>query len=186
MCVQDAPEHLKHAESKEEGYGIIQTMLATLGAQSSQYNTGTQPTLRGIGTADKRQFCAPAQLALPSAAVPRKAPGNDISMPCFAHTIDAHMLNTLSTCFINMAWLREAHLGAGDPFTRILMPSQSQVFQADTTGQLVHIGMQAQKAETEAGPFVRVSFVLTGGLLQPTILVPDQHKQQQRPARREV
>lgn len=34
--------------------------------------------------------------------------------------------------------------------------------QADTTGQLVHIGMQAQKAETEAGPFVRISFVLTG------------------------
>ena len=42
------------------------------------------------------------------------------------------------------------------------MPSQGQSFQADTTGQLVHIGMQAQKAETEAGPFVRVSFVLTG------------------------
>ncbi len=32
MCVQDASEHLKHAESKEDGYGIIQTMLATLGA----------------------------------------------------------------------------------------------------------------------------------------------------------
>ena len=52
--------------------------------------------------------------------------------------------------------------GAGDPFTRILAPNQSQVFQADTTGQLVHIGMQAQRADTEAGPFVRVSFVLTG------------------------
>lgn len=44
----------------------------------------------------------------------------------------------------------------------MLAPSQGQSFQADTTGQLVHIGMQAQKAETEAGPFVRVSFVLTG------------------------
>ena len=87
--------------------------------------------------------------------------------------IDAHMRNTLSTCCMHTAWLREAHLGAGDPFTRILMPSQSQVFQADTTGQLVHIGMQAQKAETEAGPFVRVSFVLTGGLLQSTVLDPN-------------
>lgn len=100
--------------------------------------------------------------------------------------IAEHMHNALCTCCMHIAWLREAHLGAGDPFTRILMPSQSQVFQADTTGQLVHIGMQAQKAETEAGPFVRVSFVLTGGLLQSTVLVPDQHKQQQRPARREV
>ncbi len=53
-------------------------------------------------------------------------------------------------------------MAAGDPFTRLLAPSQGQSFQADTTGQLVHIGMQAQKAETEAGPFVRVSFVLTG------------------------
>ena len=59
--------------------------------------------------------------------------------------------------------------GAGDPFTRILAPSQSQVFQADTTGQLVHIGLQAQRAETEAGPFVRVSFVLTG-TMHPSIL----------------
>ena len=57
---------------------------------------------------------------------------------------------------------KERDFGAGDPFTRILAPSQSQVFQADTTGQLVHIGMQAQRADTEAGPFVRVSFVLTG------------------------
>lgn len=45
MCVQDASEHLKHAESKEDGYGIIQTMLATLGAQFSQYNTGTHSPL---------------------------------------------------------------------------------------------------------------------------------------------
>ena len=51
---------------------------------------------------------------------------------------------------------------AGDPFTRLLAPSQSRVFQADTTGQVIHIGMQAQKADTEAGPFVRVAFVLTG------------------------
>ena len=87
---------------------------------------------------------------------------------------------------MHIAWLRKAYIGAGDPFTRILMPSQSQVFQADTTGQLVHIGMQAQKAETEAGPFVRVSFVLTGGLLQSSMLDPDQHKQQQRPATRKV
>ena len=103
------------------------------------------------------------------------------------HTvIDAHVRNMLSTCCMHIGCLREADLGAGDPFTRILMPSQSQVFQADTTGQLVHIGMQAQKAETEAGPFVRVSFVLTGGLLQSAMLVPNQHKQQQRPATREV
>ena len=45
ICVQDASEHLKHAESKEEGYGIIQTMLATLGAQSSQYSTDTRSPL---------------------------------------------------------------------------------------------------------------------------------------------
>ncbi|CAK0783285.1 hypothetical protein CVIRNUC_006484 [Coccomyxa viridis] len=50
----------------------------------------------------------------------------------------------------------------GDPFTRLLAPSQSRIFQADTTGQVIHIGMQAQKADTEAGPFVRVAFVLTG------------------------
>ena len=56
----------------------------------------------------------------------------------------------------------EATDGAGDPFTRLLAPSQSRIFQADTTGQVIHIGMQAQKADTEAGPFVRVAFVLTG------------------------
>ena len=56
----------------------------------------------------------------------------------------------------------EATNCAGDPFTRLLAPSQSRVFQADTTGQVIHIGMQAQKADTEAGPFVRVAFVLTG------------------------
>ena len=51
---------------------------------------------------------------------------------------------------------------AGDRYTRLLPPSQARVFEADTTGQVVHVGLQAQRAETEAGPFLRVSFVLTG------------------------
>ncbi|KAK9905975.1 hypothetical protein WJX75_009955 [Coccomyxa subellipsoidea] len=50
----------------------------------------------------------------------------------------------------------------GDRYTRLLPPSQARVFEADTTGQVVHVGLQAQRAETEAGPFLRVSFVLTG------------------------
>ncbi len=32
LCMQDASEQLKHAETREDGYSIIQTMLATLGA----------------------------------------------------------------------------------------------------------------------------------------------------------
>ncbi len=35
ICMQDASEHMKHAETKEDGYSIIQTMLATLGTYSS-------------------------------------------------------------------------------------------------------------------------------------------------------
>ena len=30
-CVQDASEQLEHANTKEDGYSILQTMLATLG-----------------------------------------------------------------------------------------------------------------------------------------------------------
>ena len=54
------------------------------------------------------------------------------------------------------------HGAAGDRFTRLLPPSQARSFEADTTGQVVHIGMQAQRTETDARPFLRVSFVLTG------------------------
>ncbi|CAL8472009.1 g11551 [Coccomyxa elongata] len=50
----------------------------------------------------------------------------------------------------------------GDRYTRLLPPSQARSFEADTTGQVVHVGMQAQRAETDARPFLRVSFVLTG------------------------
>ena len=34
LCMQDASEQLKHAETREDGYSIIQTMLTTLGMPS--------------------------------------------------------------------------------------------------------------------------------------------------------
>lgn len=56
----------------------------------------------------------------------------------------------------------DGHVPAGDQYTRLLPPSQARSFEADTTGQVVHVGLQAQRADTEAGAFLRVSFVLTG------------------------